>query len=479
MNGKTRRRVICPECGAKMAFTAPADAALAITCPKCRRSLRLPPLQGGEAGSKPVARPAPAPVRSRRPMLLMGLAAAALALAVLAGGLWALDLLPGFGTEDPTDAVADAETTAVTSSNGNVPLGEQALAVLKKNCHECHGDGGSDEGGFNFVLNRATLVDAGYIVPGDAESSYLLERITEGEMPPEDARVRPSEQEAATLRRWIEAGAEDFAPPVARTFITGEAMFSAIRDDLRLETEERDREYVRYFTLTHLHNAGLSEDELQTYRLALSKLINSLSWEKELVIPRAIDEAGTVLRVDLRDLDWTEETWQAIIDADPYAIAHSTPAAQLCRDATGCTVPVVRGDWFVSAASSAPLYYKVLGVPETGPMAMLEERVGLDVERSIAEEKVRRAGFGKSDVSQNNRMIERHATDHGAMWISYDFAGNTGRQNLFLHPLGPGDAESNFRHDGGEIIFNLPNGLQGYMLVNANGLRVDKAPTAI
>src|SRR5262249_43226919 len=33
-----------------------------------------------------------------------------------------------------------------------------------------------------------------------------------------------------------------------------------------------------------------------------------------------------------------------------------------------------------------------------------------------------------------------------------------------------------FRPAGGEIIFNLPNGLQGYMLTDADGRRIDRGP---
>ena len=61
---------------------------------------------------------------------------------------------------------------------------------------------------------------------------------------------------------------------------------------------------------------------------------------------------------------------------------------------------------------------------------------------------------------------------------SYDFGGNDGRKNLFAHPLGP-KGENAFEHDGGEIIFNLPNGLQAYLLVDSHGQRIDKGPPAI
>ena len=81
-----------------------------------------------------------------------------------------------------------------------------------------------------------------------------------------------------------------------------------------------------------------------------------------------------------------------------------------------------------------------------------------------------RAGFNGSGVARNNRVLERHDAAHGAYWKSYDFSDNTNRQNIFEHPLGPGGA-SGFQHAGGEIIFHLPNGLHGYLLVDGTGRR--------
>ena len=39
-----------------------------------------------------------------------------------------------------------------------------------------------------------------------------------------------------------------------------------------------DRAFARYFTLTHLYNAGVAPSILQEYRKGLYKLVNSLSW---------------------------------------------------------------------------------------------------------------------------------------------------------------------------------------------------------
>src|SRR5262249_1360116 len=52
------------------------------------------------------------------------------------------------------------------------------------------------------------------------------------------------------------------------------------------------------------------------------------------------------------------------------------------------------------------------------------------------------------------------------------FAGNNPGQNIFRDPL-------DLRADGGEIIFNLPNGLQAYFIVDRQGKRIDAAPVNI
>jgi hypothetical protein len=127
------------------------------------------------------------------------------------------------------------------------------------------------------------------------------------------------------------------------------------------------------------------------------------------------------------------------------------------------------------------LYHEVLQLPDTA--GKLEELLRVNVAEDIRQLQAARAGFNDSGVSNNNRLIERHQSIHGAYWRSYDFAapksGNDDRKNLFQHPLGPGPEKNTFRADGGEIIFSLPNGLHGYMLVNAAGGRIDRGPTDI
>ncbi len=77
-----------------------------------------------------------------------------------------------------------------------------------------------------------------------------------------------------------------------------------------------------------------------------------------------------------------------------------------------------------------------------------------------------------SGVSRNNRVVERHPSKYGAYWKSFDFRSSKGDQNMFQDPMHLNPA-------GGEMIFSLPNGLQGYLLANGKGVRIETAPTEI
>ena len=130
-------------------------------------------------------------------------------------------------------------------------------------------------------------------------------------------------------------------------------------------------------------------------------------------------------------------------------------------------------DWFLATASLPPLYHDILGLPDTD--RELEQRLEVNVAENLQNApgiRVWRAGFNESGVSAHNRVVERHTSRFGAYWKSYDFAGSSGAQDIFTHPL-------TFRHDGGEVVFNLPNGLQGYYISDASGNRIDEAPISI
>jgi WD40 repeat protein/mono/diheme cytochrome c family protein len=365
-------------------------------------------------------------------------------------------------------------------------LARKAREILKANCHRCHGQDGAVEGGFNYVLDLDRLVARKKVVPGQSDASPLFRRVAAGKMPPPGEAPRPADADVALLRQWIDAG----APPettARRPFVSDAEVFARLLADLD-GIDKRSRRFTRYFTLTHLANAGLGEDELQTYRNALAKLLNGLSWQPRIVLPQPVDADRTILRIDLRDLVWDANTWNRILADYPYGVFPDTATARACSAATATRMPCVRADWFVATASRPPLYQDLLQLPNNA--AELERQLRVDAAADIQQERVARAGFNGSGISRNNRLIERHDAVHGAYWRTYDFDAVPqnlvdrpsllpDRRNLFAYPLGPGGLESQFQHAGGEIIFNLPNGLQGYMLVNAVNVRIDKGPIAI
>ena len=208
---------------------------------------------------------------------------------------------------------------------------------------------------------------------------------------------------------------------------------------------------------------------------------NSLSWGFEIRNPVPIDPAETIFYIDLRHYEWnTNEAWTQIEAEYRYSIEFDleTQAGLLekltnLRAEMNCEVPFVHVDWFLGTASLPPLYHDILDLPETD--RELERDLDVNVARNIESAPgvhVRRAGFKESGVSNNNRVVERHTSRYGAYWKSYDFAGNIGTQDILTHPL-------SFTHDGGEVVFNLPNGLQAYYVSDDLGNRIDEAPITI
>ena len=178
---------------------------------------------------------------------------------------------------------------------------------------------------------------------------------------------------------------------------------------------------------------------------------------------------------DVRNEPWTliEQEYPYSIDFDPQTQAGLLDKLSNLRQEMECEVPFVHVDWFLATASLPPLYHDILDLPETD--RELEEDLEVNVARNISSApgvRVWRAGFNDSGVSTNNRVVERHTSQYGAYWKSYDFAGSVDQQNIFTHPL-------TFRHDGGEVIFNLPNGLQAYYISDDTGNRINEAPTNI
>ena len=361
-------------------------------------------------------------------------------------------------------------------------IAQDAYAIFEQSCFNCHGPDGAYKETL-LMEHNALITENGPVVPGNPEASRLYKRLLGegGQLMPLGGPPLPNSQIEA-VKNWILVGAPDWAT-VATTdgaFISPSEVLNTIETHV-MSLASFDRAFARYFTMTHLYNAGEPPSILQEYRKGLNKLVNSLSWGSTVTNPQPIDPQETIFYIDLRHYEWDRNDGWTTIEAEyPYHIAFDAPTqtalkAQLGRlqGEMNADIPSVYVDWFVAQASLPPLYHDLLSLPLTD--RELETRLEVDVIRNLLNApgvRVWRAGTNNSGVSNNNRVIERHTSRYGAYWKSYDFAGSVGTQNIFTHPL-------SFTHDGGEVVFNLPNGLQGYYVTNATGFRLDDAPINI
>src|SRR5439155_15741056 len=91
--------------------------------------------------------------------------------------------------------------------------------ILQRNCYECHGrDRAHIKKNLNILdhqqlLNRQRRI----VVPGSPENSRLIQRISDGSMPPEEEETRLprlTQTELDILKDWVKGGAPPLPPDV-------------------------------------------------------------------------------------------------------------------------------------------------------------------------------------------------------------------------------------------------------------------------
>ena len=446
--------------------------------------------------------------------------------------------IAGKGATTTVTAPSPPSAPAISASNVPVALPPKALAqkvtdLFKARCAECHDQAGSgrNKGNFGFVLDLARLRgDKRFVNLAAPQTSPIYVRLTEADpetlMPQltkaeKDRGLAKPEalkgEETATVLEWLVAGAPDLggtapapeipvapvvaadpakpassvppAPPaVAPRKVVREAdAMAELYKDLLTVQPDHDRKQVRYLSLLPQHNntaptdqGGVSDGQLEVMRSGVRKLLNSLSTNPKICVPEEVGPGKAFFRFKLDDLGWDAGLWERIVSFYPYALQDSN-----LGNAAGTDVPVLRADWLAANGARPPLYDDILKLPRT--QQELEQMLGVNVTGNLQQFKALRAGFSTSGISRFNRLIERHdlGTRPGYYWLSYDFGGDEGKRNLLQNPLGPvsahlaGGTQRAFEHDGGELIFSLPNGFQGYFLATAKGGKLDIAPTSI
>jgi serine/threonine protein kinase len=406
----------------------------------------------------------------------------------------------------PPAPPADSSPPALVPSPAPAPklgddLASRVFALLRDRCGECHSERSESPDEFAIIENFAALRKSDYINLKSPESSMLYVQVRSADMPlktqaDREARRKPvpfTDEENALLLSWIKAGAPDpgstaapapvveaSVPEPARPVITIAAELRAILDDLQSLPAEVAAD-TRYVSLAFAHNnsSEVNAKQLDLMRQGVRKLLNSLSTSPRIATFEEVGPGKVLFRLRLRDLGWDAMLWDRITSFYPFTVETSLSAALQVK------APVVRADWLAATATRAPLYNDLLRLPEH--QQELESRLGVDVFKNLAAGEALRSGFTKSGVSRHNRLAERHElrTYAGYYWLSYDFKESGGRANLHTNPLGPDAAHllggtRAFQHAGGEIVFSLPNGMNGYYVSDVTGRRLDGAvPTEI
>jgi serine/threonine-protein kinase len=387
-------------------------------------------------------------------------------------------------------------------------MGQTVKEILETNCGGCHANG-VKSGSMDYILDFNALLTNKMIVPGNKEDSRIFVRMQQQSMPPAFMRdQRPTFGQIELIGQWIDEmeGFDDLEAQctgLEGEFVTLDDQIAAMADDMASQ-ESDDQPFIRYLTVSYSNNAGECGRALQRQRYALFKGINSLSIETEVVQPEAIDEANLIYRIDIRDYGWDREidleddgivdfadAWLAILDGvGEYAVEFQGDEADDLKADAQVNVPFLPVNVFTQFSQIDDLYYALIG-GRANLFVFEREVLGIDTVAEIADDNLMRAGFANSGVSKQDRVLNRF--DQGVAaglnyWISFDFDGGNGNggvngvsngfeqnvanESIFEDPLG-------FAFAGGEAIFSLPNGMQGYYVAAADGTRLAEAPVGV
>jgi len=370
-----------------------------------------------------------------------------------------------------------------------LPLGALAdyPAVMKQNCFSCHGQGGQAFGRFNMNETPDTLAHRGLLDLENIEQSLILKRVISGEMP--DGGPPLNADQISQIRSWIgdfakeeAASATSSTPALSDKLLTNTDLIFKVRGAIQAESAS-GRDTVRFFSLNEEKRQGRTSDELILYRQALAKALNSLSWNSNPVTPQAVAGSGLLLSVNIRDLGWDPEDWRALFSPLCGTSASLQIPKDLNQDARCPIVPV--GAFIAQSMTTASydtfIWKHMLGrfaIDAVSNFAEVGQKATSILQDSLSDlvsEGAVTMGFSQSGVTVNNRVLSRinisYGTSYGYLWGSRDFLERGGASDLHFNPEVPADA--------GEYIFSLPNGLQGYFILNSKGELIQAADVRI
>lgn len=296
---------------------------------------------------------------------------------------------------------------------------------------------------------------------------------------------------------------------------------AAFLSDSNKSVKQEDKPFIRFLSWYNYSGHPELETDLKIQRF----WINMLHFESDVEFPKEVPNTqGLLWWIDIRDYGWNREAWQAVALREPYFIepmVNSGPADFLRKvigseqGKTFHAEAIVRGDWFLRESSDlnrSAAYFDLLfakqrfpggreeapAKPKVGarrgppgrvvsPVASkvktaakfvdfpkteddVEKVLGVDLIRAFIKTSkinlqhgavVEGAEKETSIVARQNRLIERTAGPIGWYYKTFDVKETAGKRD-FAETL-----NKDFEFDAGEILYELPAGGQGGLLVNA------------
>ncbi len=366
------------------------------------------------------------------------------------------------------------------------PSAAKAYAVLDAACAMCHQTEKiktlkQPAGNLGNILDLEALARMpSLIVPGIPDASPLYASIHARAMPPDGAAdAGVAEITAADLgvvRDWIEQ-----LPPLpsctAKPPISPDMLATAVDEAVNRLGAARARS-TRFIAVAAQHNTCATTADMEAVRAAVTYLINALSLGLDPVKLPASGPSDVLLEIDLAAIGWSAEQWDRLAYRAPAAAF--TPISAELQKATATRVPLVDAGWFADATTQAPLYYELIGMPETLKGLMASLRIDLTADRRDAVERI---ALKSSTVARGSRLIERRAFANGAAWFSNEFAPTAGRPDLFDQTIAAATSSNRptpqLQPDATLLHVDLPNGFPAYYAANASGARIHEIPGSI
>jgi hypothetical protein len=255
----------------------------------------------------------------------------------------------------------------------------------------------------------------------------------------------------------VETPADEMLPPASEEDTAVSRLgdtFAPLSADALAQPEEA-RPYLRYV----LASRGATVTESEQERLALLRLVNSVSLSPQIVAPVPLPELGAY-RLDLRDYLWDRPVdvggmtfsngWEAIVERSGLALP-PLPNEQLAA-LTGTATAVLPARAFLRAASNGSVYYALTNAP--GFEIELQERLAARFPDPETEP-VYNAGLGTESRHRYQGARRLLLPDGSAYWQGLP---NTPRGNsLFADPFSFNSWET-------DAIYPLPNGFPAFFI---------------